>query len=39
LQTVFGELRVVSTEGLIGLKVREYFRLFNRESLLEELLQ
>lgn len=69
--TAFGELRVVSTEGLIGLKlqgfvnnprrtqdlediraliaanraalnleeVRGYFRLFNRESLLEELLR
>jgi predicted nucleotidyltransferase len=71
LQTAFGEVRVVSTEGLIGLKlqgfvnnprrtqdledikaliaanrqalkmdeVREYFRLFNRESLLEEILK
>jgi hypothetical protein len=70
IQTTFGEVRVVSTEGLIGLKlqgfvnnprrtqdldikalvaanrqalkmdeVREYFRLFNREGLLEEILQ
>ena len=71
IQTAFGELRVVSTEGLIGLKiqafvnnprrtqdledikaliaanrqelkmdeVREYFRLFNREALLEEILK
>ena len=71
VRTAFGELRVVSAEGLIGLKlqgfvndprrtqdlediraliaanraeleideVREYFRLFNRESLLEELLR
>jgi predicted nucleotidyltransferase len=71
VQTAFGEVRVVSTEGLIGLKlqgfvnnprrtqdledikalvaanrqalkmdeVREYFRLFNRESLLEEILK
>jgi hypothetical protein len=71
LQTAFGELRVVTTEGLIGLKlqgfvndprrtqdlediraliaanraelkideVREYFRLFNREALLEDLLK
>ena len=71
VQTAFGEVRVVSTEGLIGLKlqgfvnnprrtqdledikalvaanrqalkmdeVREYFRLFNREALLEEILQ
>jgi predicted nucleotidyltransferase len=70
IQTAFGEVRVVSTEGLIGLKiqafvnnprrtqdledikaliaanrealkmdeVREYFRLFNRETLLEEIL-
>ncbi|HTQ37214.1 MAG TPA: hypothetical protein VMH77_09275, partial [Steroidobacteraceae bacterium] len=69
--TEFGQLRVVSAEGLIGLKlqayvnnprrtldledirallaanrttldmdeVREYFRLFDREPLLEELLQ
>jgi hypothetical protein len=71
IQTAFGEVRVVSTEGLIGLKlqgfvnnprrtqdledikaliaanrqalkmdeVREYFRLFNREPLLEEILK
>ena len=71
IQTAFGELRVVSTEGLIGLKiqafvnnprrtqdledikaliaanrqalnmeeVREYFRLFNLEALLEEILK
>jgi predicted nucleotidyltransferase len=71
VQTAFGEVRVVSTEGLIGLKlqgfvnnprrtqdledikalvaanrqalkmdeVREYFRLFNREALLEEILK
>ena len=71
IQTAFGEVRVVSTEGLIGLKlqgfvnnprrtqdledikaliaanrqalkmdeVREYFRLFNREALLEEILK
>jgi predicted nucleotidyltransferase len=71
IQTTFGEVRVVSTEGLIGLKlqgfannprrtqdledikaliaanrhalkmdeVREYFRLFNREALLEEILK
>ena len=71
LQTAFGEVRVISTEGLIGLKlqalvnnprrtqdlediraliaanrqalkmdeVRDYFRLFNREALLEELLK
>jgi hypothetical protein len=71
IQTAFGEVRVVSTEGLIGLKlqgfvnnprrtqdledikaliaanrqalkmdeVREYFRLFNREVLLEEILK
>jgi hypothetical protein len=71
VQTAFGEVRVVSTEGLIGLKlqgfvnnprrtqdledikapiaanrqelkmdeVREYFRLFNREALLEEILR
>jgi hypothetical protein len=71
LQTAFGEVRVVSSEGLIGLKlqafvnnprrtqdvedikalvaanrqalkmdeVREYSRLFNREALLEEILQ
>ena len=71
LQTTFGEVRVVSTEGLIGLKiqafvnnprrtqdvedikaliaanrealkmdeVREYFRLFNREALLEDILK
>jgi hypothetical protein len=71
LQTTFGEVRVVSTEGLIGLKiqafvnnprrtqdledikaliaanrqalkmdeVRDYFRLFNREALLEEILK
>jgi predicted nucleotidyltransferase len=71
IETAFGELRVVSTEGLIGLKlqgfvnnprrtqdledikaliaanrqalkmdeVREYFRLFNREALLEEILK
>ena len=71
LHTAFGELRVVSAEALIGLKlqgfvndprrtqdlediraliaanraeleldeVREYFRLFDRESLLEELLR
>jgi hypothetical protein len=71
IHTVFGEVRVVSTEGLIGLKlqgfvnnprrtqdledikaliaanrqglkmdeVREYFRLFNREALLEEILK
>jgi predicted nucleotidyltransferase len=70
-QTAFGEVRVVSTEGLIGLKiqafvnnprriqdledikaliaanrqalntdeVREYFRLFNREALLEKILK
>jgi Uncharacterised nucleotidyltransferase len=70
-KTPFGNVRVVSAEGLIGLKlqgfvndpkrtqdlediraliaanlgglnlseVREYFRLFNRESLLEELLK
>jgi len=70
-QTSLGELRVVSTEGLIGLKlqgltndprrtqdledirallranrsqldlseVREYFRLFDREALLDELLE
>lgn len=70
-QTSIGELRVVSTEGLIGFKlqglandarrtqdledirallranresldmqeVREYFRLFNREALLDELLR
>ena len=71
VQTAFGEVRVVSTEGLIGLKlqgfvnnprrtqdledikalvaanrqalkmdeVREYFRLFKREALLEEILK
>jgi hypothetical protein len=71
LQTAFGELRVVTTEALIGLKlqgfvndsrrtqdlediraliaanraelkideVREYFRLFDREALLEDLLK
>jgi hypothetical protein len=71
IHTAFGEVRVVSTEGLIGLKlqgfvnnprrtqdledikaliaanrqalkmdeVREYFRLFNREVLLEEILK
>ena len=71
VQTAFGEVRVVSTEGLIGLKlqgfvnnprrtqdledikalvaanrqalkmdeVREYFRLFDREALLEEILK
>ncbi len=71
VHTVFGELRVVSAEALIGLKlqgfvndprrtqdlediralmaanraeleideVREYFRLFGRESLLDELLR
>jgi hypothetical protein len=71
IQTTFGEVRVVSTEGLIGLKLQdfvnnprrtqdledikaliaanrqalkmdevgEYFRLFNRETLLEEILQ
>jgi hypothetical protein len=71
VQTAFGEVRVVSTEGLIGLKlqgfvntprrtqdledikalvaanrqalkmdeVRGYFRLFNREALLEEILK
>ncbi len=71
IQTAFGEVRVVSAEGLIGLKlqgfvnnprrtqdledikaliaanrqalkmdeVREYFRLFNREALLEEILK
>lgn len=71
LQTAFGELHVVSSEGLIGLKlqgftnnprrtqdlediraliasnrqtlnmdeVREYFRLFGREALLDELLK
>ena len=71
IQTAFGEVRVVSTEGLIGLKiqafvnnprrtqdledikalvaanrqalkmdeVREYFRLFDREALLEEILK
>jgi predicted nucleotidyltransferase len=71
IQTAFGEVRVVSPEGLIGLKlqgfvnnprrtqdledikaliaanrlelkmdeVREYFRLFNREELLEEILR
>jgi hypothetical protein len=71
LQTAFGELHVVTTEGLIGLKlqgfvndprrtqdlediraliaanraelkideVREYFRLFNREALLKDLLK
>jgi predicted nucleotidyltransferase len=71
IQTAFGEVRVVSTEGLIGLKlqgfvnnprrtqdledikaliaanrpalkmeeVREYFRLFNREALLEDILK
>ena len=71
VQTAFGEVRVVSAEGLIGLKlqgfvnnprrtqdledikalvaanrqalkmdeVREYFRLFNREALLEEILK
>jgi hypothetical protein len=70
LTTAFGVMRVVSTEGLIGLKlqgfvnnprrthdledirallranrgelrlaeIREYFRLFDRESLLEDLL-
>lgn len=70
-QTAFGEVRVVSTEGLIGLKLQgfvnnprrtqdledikaliaanrkalnldelqEYFRLFNREALLEEILK
>jgi predicted nucleotidyltransferase len=71
VKTAFGEVRVVSTEGLIGLKlqgfvnnprrtqdledikalvaanrpalkmdeVREYFRLFDREALLEEILK
>jgi predicted nucleotidyltransferase len=71
IQTAFGEVRVVSAEGLIGLKlqgfvnnprrtqdledikaliaanrqalkmdeVREYFRLFNREALLGEILK
>ncbi len=71
LKTSLGELRVISTEGLIGFKlqglvndprrtqdledirallranraaldlteVREYFHLFNRESLLDELLE
>ncbi len=71
IQTAFGEVRVVSIEGLIGLKlqgfvnnprrtqdledikaliaanrqalkmdeVREYFRLFNRDALLEEILK
>ena len=71
VQTAFGEVRVVSIEGLIGLKlqgfvnnprrtqdledikalvaanrqalkmdeVREYFRLFDREALLEEILK
>jgi predicted nucleotidyltransferase len=71
VQTAFGEVRVVSTEGLIGLKlqgfvnnprrtqdledikaliaanrqalkmdeVREYFKLFDREALLEEILK
>ena len=71
IHTAFGEVRVVSTEGLIGLKlqgfvnnprrtqdledikalvaanrqalkmdeVREYFRLFDREALLEEILK
>jgi len=71
IQTVFGTVRVVSPEGLIGLKLqgfvknprrtqdledikaliaanrqalkmheaREYFRLFNREALLEEILK
>ena len=71
LQTTFGDVRVVSPEGLIGLKiqafvnnprrtqdledikalvaanrqalkideVREYFRLFNREALLGEILK
>lgn len=71
IQTAFGKVRVVSAEGLIGLKlqgfvnnprrsqdledikaliaanrpalkmdeVREYFRLFNREALLEEILR
>jgi hypothetical protein len=71
VQTAFGEVRVVSSEGLIGLKIQafvnnprrtqdlediralivanrqalnmeevcEYFRLFNREALLEEIIK